>query len=104
MPPRAVRAACAQCIRQSVPEPSSVDLTLPAYVRASSACCTGSVLLDDVDISQLEPKWFHRKVALVGQEPTLVSRAARGESAAACRCQTLFTWPLYLALLPDPLT
>jgi ATP-binding cassette subfamily B (MDR/TAP) protein 9 len=38
---------------------------------------SGRVLLDDVDIALLEPGWFHRRVALVGQEPTLFARSLR---------------------------
>ena len=36
---------------------------------------TGEVLLDDVPIGQLESGWFHRQVALVGQEPVLFARS-----------------------------
>ena len=36
---------------------------------------SGRVLLDGADISCLSPAWFHRKVALVGQEPTLFARS-----------------------------
>jgi ATP-binding cassette subfamily B (MDR/TAP) protein 9 len=35
----------------------------------------GQVLLDDVPIAQLEAGWFHRQVALVGQEPVLFARS-----------------------------
>ena len=35
----------------------------------------GQVLLDDVPIAQLDAGWFHRKVALVGQEPVLFARS-----------------------------
>ncbi|EOD13592.1 putative ABC transporter, partial [Emiliania huxleyi CCMP1516] len=34
-----------------------------------------AVLLDDVPISRLDPGWFHRQVALVGQEPVLFARS-----------------------------
>eukprot|EP00900_Chrysochromulina_parva_P009996 jgi/Chrpa1/18999/Chrysochromulina_OHIO_Genome00006674-RA len=37
----------------------------------------GTVLLDDTPIAQLAPGWFHRHVALVGQEPTLFARSLR---------------------------
>ena len=36
---------------------------------------SGQVLLDGVDIAQLSPPWYHRKVALVGHEPTLFARS-----------------------------
>ena len=36
---------------------------------------TGEVLLDDVPIGRLESGWFHRQVALVGQEPVLFARS-----------------------------
>ena len=35
----------------------------------------GDVLLDGVPIGQLSPAYFHRSVALVGQEPTLFARS-----------------------------
>eukprot|EP00968_Pinguiococcus_pyrenoidosus_P022918 scaffold3469_cov246-Pinguiococcus_pyrenoidosus.AAC.6 len=34
----------------------------------------GAVLLDDADVSGLRPKWFHRVVSIVGQEPVLFNR------------------------------
>jgi len=37
----------------------------------------GSVLLDSVAISDLDSKWFHRNVALVGQEPVLFARTIK---------------------------
>ena len=35
----------------------------------------GTVLLDDVPIGQLSPEYFHQKVAIVSQEPTLFARS-----------------------------
>jgi len=35
----------------------------------------GQVYLDDIPISDLDPRWFHRQVALVGQEPVLFGRS-----------------------------
>jgi ABC-type multidrug transport system fused ATPase/permease subunit len=37
----------------------------------------GRLLLDGVDISTIEPASYHRKVALVGQEPVLYGRSIR---------------------------
>ena len=41
----------------------------------SSPPALPQVLLDDVPISRLDPGWFHRQVALVGQEPVLFARS-----------------------------
>ena len=35
---------------------------------------SGEVLLDDMPLSSLDPRWFHRQVALVAQEPVLFAR------------------------------
>ena len=35
----------------------------------------GQVLLDDMPIGTLDPRYFHQKLALVGQEPTLFARS-----------------------------
>jgi len=35
----------------------------------------GEVLLDDVPVRELQHEWFHRQVALVGQEPVLFARS-----------------------------
>jgi len=37
----------------------------------------GHVLLDDVSVTEYDPKWFHRQVSIVGQEPTLYARSIR---------------------------
>jgi ABC-type multidrug transport system fused ATPase/permease subunit len=33
----------------------------------------GQVLIDGVDLRELDPKWYHRQVAIVSQEPILFS-------------------------------
>eukprot|EP00117_Sycon_ciliatum_P007075 scpid54928/ scgid10333/ ATP-binding cassette sub-family B member 10, mitochondrial; ABC-mitochondrial erythroid protein; ATP-binding cassette transporter 10 len=76
--------------RDSVPVFSGLDLTLDAgsvtaVVGVSGSgksslaslllrlydCNQGSVLLGDTDIKQLDPTWFRKNVAIVGQEPVL---------------------------------
>jgi ABC-type methionine transport system ATPase subunit len=38
---------------------------------------SGEVLLDDVDIKELDPRWRHRQLGLVQQEPTLFNTTVR---------------------------
>lgn len=37
----------------------------------------GFVLLDGVDIRELDPRWLHRQISLVSQEPTLFNKTIR---------------------------
>ena len=37
----------------------------------------GEVLLDDVNVLELDRRWFHRQVGLVAQEPVLFARSIR---------------------------
>ena len=51
--------------------------TVIALLERFYAAEAGQVLLDDIPTSALSPGWFHRQVALVGQEPTLFARSLR---------------------------
>jgi ABC-type multidrug transport system fused ATPase/permease subunit len=37
----------------------------------------GFILIDDVDIRDLDPRWLHRKISLVSQEPTLFQKSIK---------------------------
>lgn len=42
---------------------------------------SGSVFLDDIDIRVLDPRWLHRNVALVSQEPVLFAGSIKDNIA-----------------------
>jgi ABC-type multidrug transport system fused ATPase/permease subunit len=37
----------------------------------------GFILLDGVDIRELDPRWIHRQISLVSQEPTLIQKSIK---------------------------
>lgn len=45
---------------------------------------SGKILLGDVDLKTLDPQWFRKKIAMVGQEPTLFASSIKDNIAYGC--------------------
>jgi ATP-binding cassette subfamily B (MDR/TAP) protein 1 len=56
-----------------VGESGSGKSTIFALVERFYDPDDGQVLIDGVDLRELDPKWYHRQVAIVSQEPILFS-------------------------------